>query len=147
MNARMTATLSLLLAACAACASTPSPPGDATASSADSPRRILRPSECLDPAMARSWTDIGRDTLLVDAGRHKYRMEVSGACSAVTWSPVLVFRGDPVSGRVCGSVGDAIVTRDYPCTIQRLELLDKVQYKALLQQYEDARKRRRDAKS
>ena len=59
------------------------------------------------------------------------------------WSHTLVFRGDPVTGRVCGTLGDAIVTRDYPCTIRSLELLDKEQYKALVKEYEERRKGKR----
>ena len=103
----------------------------------------LRGVQCLDPAMARSWIDLDSNTLLVDAGRYKYRMEVSAACTAVDWSHTLVFRGDPVTGRVCGTLGDAIVTRDYPCTIRSLELLDKEQYKALVKEYEERRKGKR----
>jgi hypothetical protein len=129
----------LLLAALAGCASTPPPQPVADAS----PRQSLRGVQCLDPAMARSWIDLDSNTLLVDAGRYKYRMEVSAACTAVDWSHTLVFRGDPVTGRVCGTLGDAIVTRDYPCTIRSLELLDKEQYKALVKEYEERRKGKR----
>jgi len=140
MDIRMLAAAAAL-AACASCTSA-TPRGVASVE-APAPRvsangrQMLRGSECLDPAMARSWIDVGRDTLLVDAGRHKYRIEVSGACTALTWSPVLVFRGDPVGGRVCGNLGDAILTRDYPCTIVDMQLLDAAQYKALVRQYED----------
>jgi len=139
MKCRMLAAV-LLLASGAGCASAPAPAGPVARETA--PRRLLRGSECLDPAMARSWIDLGRDSLLVDAGRHKYRVTVSGACSAVDWSPVLVFRGDPVSGRVCGSLGDAILTRDYPCTILDMQLLDAEQYKALLKDHEAGRHRK-----
>lgn len=143
--------LSLLLAG-TSCTTTPSPRGHAGASAATTTavasegRHVLRGAQCLDPGMARSWIDIDDDTLLVDAGRYKYRIQVSGACSALDWSPVLLFRGDPVTGRVCGSLGDAILTRDYPCTIVDMQLLDKDQYKALVRDYEDARKARRAAR-
>jgi Family of unknown function (DUF6491) len=130
----------LALAGCAACASTTMSNADAAVASE---RHFLRGAQCLDPAMARSWMDLDRDTLLVDAGRNKYRIEVSGACSAVDWSPVLVFRGDPITGRVCGNLGDAILTRDYPCSIRGMQLLDKEQYKALIKQHGLDRKARR----
>ena len=128
-----------LCALLAGCATAPSPPpasADARATG------WLRGADCLDPAMARSWIELDHDELLVDAGRHKYLIEVSGACTSIGWSQLLVFRGDPVSGRVCGSPGDAILTRDYPCTIQGMRLLDKEQYKALLKQREESRGRK-----
>jgi hypothetical protein len=143
----------LAAAMCAGCASTARDASSASGASgavAVAPalasegrgRQTLRGAQCLDPAMARSWVDLDRDTLLVDAGRYKYLIEVSGACSAVGWSHLLMFRGDPISGRVCGNIGDAILTRDYPCTIQGLRLLDKEQYQALLEERETRRKRK-----
>lgn len=131
----------LLLAAVAGCASTSSPPAAQPTADA-APRQVLRGAECLDPDMARSWIDLDSNTLLVDAGRYKYRMEVSAACTAMDWSHTLVFRGDPVTGRVCGSLGDAILTRDYPCTIRSLQLLDKEEYQALVKDREARRKRK-----
>jgi hypothetical protein len=134
MDARAIAA-SLLLASCAGCASTSSPTA-APLFPSDGMRHSLRGAECLDPGMARSWIDLDSRNLLVDAGRYKYRVEVSPACSALDWSHMLVFRGDPISGRVCGTLGDAILTRDYPCTIQDMHLLDAEQYKALVMQYD-----------
>jgi hypothetical protein len=139
MDAR-SLTVALLLAACGGCATSSSPP--ATLDAADGGRHFLRGAQCLDPGMARSWIDLDSNTLLVDAGRYKYRIEVSSACTAMDWSQMLVFRGDPVSGRVCGTLGDAILTRDYPCTIQGMELLDKAQYKALVEENKAGRKRK-----
>lgn len=139
MKRRMLAA-ALLLGAGAGCAST-SPPL-AVASPPAEGHRLLRGSECLDPGMARSWIDLGHGALLVDGGRHQYRIQVSGACSALGWSQLLVFRGDPVGGRVCGGVGDAIVTRDYPCQILDLQLLDAQQYKAMVKEYDGARHRK-----
>lgn len=100
----------------------------------------LRGSECLDPDMARSWIDLDGRTILVDAGRHKYRIEVSPACSALGYSSMLGFKGDPISGRVCGVLGDAVVTREYSCRIEHMELIDKAQYKQAL---EDRKLKRR----
>lgn len=119
--------LALCLAALPALAAAPKPAPAAAPN-------FLRGSDCLDPDMARSWIEIDNRTLLVDAGRRKYRIEISPACSALGYSPWLGFKGDPVNGRVCGTLGDAVVTRDYTCRIQRMELLDKAQYKLALEQ-------------
>lgn len=113
----------------------------ASAGSPDSP--ILRGSECLDPDFARGWVELDDRTLLVDAGRNKYRIEVGGACTSLSFTPLLAFRGDPVSGRVCGSIGDAILTRDYPCRIERMQLISKAQYKQAIDDRAAERKRRK----
>ena len=104
--------------------------------------RSLRGADCLDPTLARSWIDLDDRTLLVDAGRRKYRLEITPACTALSYSPWLGFKGDPVSGRVCGIIGDSIVTRDYSCRIERMELLDKAQYKQALESRKSSRKRK-----
>lgn len=113
----------------------------ANAGSTDAP--FLRGSQCLDPNLARSWVELDDRTILVDAGRNKYRIEVSGACTSLSFSQVLVFRGDPVSGRVCGSLGDAILTRDYPCKIDRMQLISKAEYKQAMDDRAAERKRRK----
>jgi hypothetical protein len=143
MKAAISLAIATLAAAGVACASTPRPAPVAPVAADGS--HFLRGRECLEPSMARSWTDLDNDTVLVDAGRYRYRIQVAGACSALRWTQVLAFRGDPVGGRVCGGVGDAILTRDYPCAIRGMQLLDKDEYKALLQQRADARKRKRAA--
>ena len=114
-------------------------------SAAPSPR--LQGAQCLDPEQARGWTLVDSDHLLVDAGRYKYRIEVASACTALGYSQVIAFRGDPIGGRVCGSVHDAVVTRDYPCRIDRLELLSKEQYQQALKDYDAARKARKAARA
>ena len=144
MKSRMLAAVAML-GACAGCASAPPPSAGSVATpvaTTGEARHLLRGSECLDPAMARSWIDLDHGAVLVDGGRHKYLIQVSGACSALGWSPLLVFRGDPVSGRVCGGLGDAILTRDYPCNIVDMQLLDTPQYKAMVKDY-DARRHRK----
>ena len=113
----------------------------ASAGSPDSP--ILRGSQCLDPDFARSWVELDDRTVLVDAGRNKYRIEVGGACTSLSFTPLLVFRGDPVSGRVCGGLGDAILTRDYPCRIERMQLISKAEYKQAIDDRAAERKRRK----
>ena len=102
----------------------------------------LRGSDCLDPNMARSWIDLDNRTILVDAGRRKYRMEIAPACTALGFSPFLGFKGDSVNGRVCGILGDSVITRDYTCRIERMELLDKEQYKQALESRKSARRQK-----
>jgi hypothetical protein len=109
---------------------------------AAAPAGVLRGTDCLDPDLARSWIDIDSRTLLVDAGRRKYRIEVAPACTALGYSPVLGFKGDSISGRICGVLGDAIITRDYSCRIERMELLDKEQYKQALESRKSSRKQK-----
>lgn len=113
----------------------------ASAGSADTP--ILRGSQCMDPNFARGWVELDDRTILVDAGRNRYRIEVGGACTSLSFSSLLVFRGDPVSGRVCGSLGDAILTRDYPCKIERMQLISKAEYKQAIDDRAAERKRRK----
>lgn len=104
----------------------------------------LRGSQCLDPNFARNWIELDDRTILVDAGRNRYRIEVAPACSSLSFSPLLVFRGDPISGRVCGNLGDAILTRDYPCKIERMQLISKAEYKQALDDRAAERKRRKE---
>ncbi len=113
----------------------------ASAGSADTP--ILRGAQCLDPNFARGWVELDDRTILVDAGRNKYRIEVASACTSLGFSSLLVFRGDPVSGRVCGNLGDAILTRDYPCKIERMQLISKAEYKQAVDDRAAERKRRK----
>jgi hypothetical protein len=118
-----------LLLALAACAGAPSPDVD-TGRAETAPRAVLHGADCLDPAFARSWHEVDSHEVLVDAGRRKYRMLTSGTClfgSGVS----LNFVGDPVSGRVCGTRGDRIVTRDGSCWIDSIELIDAQTWNAI----------------
>ena len=103
----------------------------------------LRGSQCLDPDFARNWIELDDRTILVDAGRNRYRIEVAPACSSLSFTSLLVFRGDPISGRVCGNLGDAILTRDYPCKIERMQLISKAEYKQAVDDRAAERKRRK----
>ena len=115
----------------------------ASASVAAPETPYLRGSQCLDPNFARNWIELDDRTILVDAG-NRYRIEVAPACSSLSFSPLLVFRGDPISGRVCGSLGDAIITRDYPCKIERMQLISKAEYKQAVDDRAAERKRRKE---
>ena len=110
--------LALLPAAAIAACATPSAGGPAQ-------RIPLRGADCLDPSSARSWHEVSSTEVRVDAGRRKYRLTLTGQCSLLGHGPELGFEGDPISGRVCGNLGDAILLgRGERCPIERIELID-----------------------
>ena len=128
----------MLAAACAATA--------AAAPRDERPRPPpLRGGQCLDPDFARSYTTLDDHLLLVDTGRHRYRIEVSRSCWDLRYTSWIAFRGDPISNRVCGYAFDAVVPRSgVPCRIERMELLSREEYKQAVQQYEAERRARRE---
>ncbi len=101
----------------------------AAADVAPAPRGALRGADCLDPSMARTWDYVSGDELLVDAGRRKYRVHLSEHCTALGHGSVIRFKGDPVSGRVCGNPGEAVRTGRMSCRIERVELIDAEAYR------------------
>lgn len=105
----------------------------------------LRGLECLDPDFARSFNTIDDQRLLVDAGRKRYVLQISGSCWNLDHTPVIEFRGDPISERVCGNAFDAVLVRGgtHPCRIESMQLIDKATYKALLNEGRDYRRMRR----
>ncbi len=121
--------------------------GTATPAAKPVSPRILPVAECLDPQMARSWIQADNGDLLVDAGRYKYRMKVAPACTALSYSNFVGFRGDPITGRVCGGFRDAVLTRDYPCKIEGMQRLSKEEYEAMLKADKEARKARKAEKA
>ena len=121
--AAMSATMGLLAVGSAAAAA----PGQLSA-----PRSpYLRGAQCLDPEFARGWVYLDDRHILVDAGRNRYQIEFSSYCRDIAWTPVIGFRGDPVSGRVCGGPFDSVLTRDVPCRIQHMDLISREEYKSL----------------
>ena len=88
--------------------------------------------DCFDPAFARGYQTIDDDILLIDAGSRHYRVELDGTCHNLDWSAALAFRGDPVTGRVCGRFGDAVFARDQECRIHRVDSITPEQYHELL---------------
>ena len=106
-----------VVAAVAACA--PAPPR------APSSRVVLRGADCLDPSQARGWhEEASSSAILVDAGRRRYRIVLPPYCLRAGGNESLRFEGDPVSGRVCGLPGDAILLRGERCPIQSMEIVD-----------------------
>jgi type II secretory pathway component PulK len=80
---------------------------------------------CLDSSRVRNWVVMNDETLLLDLGRKKYRLHLQQACFNLSSSPTLQFNGDPVSGRVCGSLLDAIQVQGEQCRISKIEEIDK----------------------
>ena len=104
----------------------------------------LRGGQCLEPASARGFTALDDRRVLVDGGRNRYLIEVSQSCWNLDFANALGFRGDPVTGKVCGGVMDAILLRgEAPCRIQRMQVLDKEQYQAALRERDEWQRARR----
>lgn len=121
-------------------------PALAAADAKDSVRTPpLTGGDCLDSNRIRGWTAVDDRLILVDGGRHKYRIEVAAGCQALEFSHSVAFKGDPTFGRVCG-LGDEIVTKDYPCAIERMELLTDDQYREAKENYRAERKARKEAR-
>lgn len=89
----------------------------------------LAGGRCLDPVQARGWTVLDDKHILIDGGRYQYSVEFSYACRDLDFNNALGFRGDPVTGRVCGTLGDEVVTRDFHCRIQQMEIISKEDYR------------------
>lgn len=88
------------------------------------PRTPLRGLDCLDPDQVRQWDLQADDTLLVDAGRRKYRVQVEPACVELGHAGSLRFIAAGGAGRVCGHLGDAVQVPGRSCRIDRIEILD-----------------------
>lgn len=98
--------------------------GAATGDAAPAARAPLKAADCLSPSAVRSWHYVDSRELLVDAGRRKYRITLAESCNELGGAASIVFKGDSVSGRVCGHFGDRVQTRGAACRIERLELID-----------------------
>ena len=143
--------LPALLAACTVAAlSLAAARGPSAAASAPPEHHFnpLKGIECLDPDFARSFVPIGDRSLLVDAGHYRYRIDVNGSCWALDTTPIIGFRGDPITHRVCGSPMDAVLVRGgHPCQVANMTLLSKDEYKAALHEREDWLQDRRERKA
>jgi Family of unknown function (DUF6491) len=107
----------------------------------------LKGSDCLNPAQTRSFLVTGDREVIIDSGRRKYRLSIGQSCPALSSSPTLAFRGDQLDGRLCGGINDAVVTSDYPCKVDRVELLTAEQYKAASDAYVAERKAQRKGRN
>jgi hypothetical protein len=88
---------------------------------------------CFDPARVRSFATADDGALLIDAGTSHYRLELDPTCHPTDFDVALRFRGNPISGRVCGSMQDAVIGRHGACSIHRVEWITPEQHKALLE--------------
>ena len=84
---------------------------------------------CLDSSRVRAWVVVDDETLLLDAGSKKYRVSLQQSCFNISTSPTLQFKGDPISGRICGSSLDAIRIPGEQCRISKIEKIDKQTYR------------------
>ena len=80
---------------------------------------------CVDTSRVRNWIVVNDETLLLDVGRKKYRVNLQQSCFNLSISPTLQFKGDPISGRICGSSLDAIRVRGEQCRISKIEEIDR----------------------
>lgn len=83
---------------------------------------------CLDSSRVRAWVVVDDETLLLDSGRNKYRVHLQQSCFNLSTSPTLQFKGDPITGRICGSSLDAIYIPGEQCKISKIEKIDKQTY-------------------
>ncbi len=81
--------------------------------------------ECLDSKRIRNWIVIDDETLLLDAGSKKYRVNLQSSCFHLDTSPTLQFEGDPITGRICSGTLDAIRVQGEQCRISRIREIDK----------------------
>ncbi len=103
--------------------------GPAVAGEPATPRMALTGADCLDPSAVRSWHYVDGSELLVDAGRRKYRITLAESCTELGGAASIGFRGDSVSGRVCGNFGERVITKRMACRIDRVQLLDDATYR------------------
>lgn len=126
----MTLPALLLLAACSPGANETRPgPADADVQAAIAAKG--KPG-CLYPQDVRTWHNSRDGALFVDGGRRKYRVDLWGDCRD-NLGVSLVFRGDSITGRVCGNPGDKVVfdsvgSRQRGCDIRDVRIIDDETY-------------------
>jgi hypothetical protein len=118
--------LALALVACAG------NQGTSSNRQAASPRAVTGHAGCFDPRMARGFAPVGDDVLLVDMGSNHYRVELDATCFGADFAPAMQFKGDPISGRVCGHFGDSVSWNHHECQIQRVDWITPEEHEALL---------------
>lgn len=87
---------------------------------------------CFDPALARGFATVDDTTLLVDSGSKHYRVQLDATCHGVDWAAALRFKGDPITGRVCGRFGDSVSWNNHDCQIERVDWITREEHAALL---------------
>jgi len=84
---------------------------------------------CLTPDHSSGWTYLDDSHILIDGGTRKYRMEFTEACWGLKFEMALAFRGDRFTGRVCGDIGDEVITKTMHCRIKSMEIISTEQYR------------------
>jgi hypothetical protein len=94
------------------------------------PSAYAASSTCFDSQRVRQWVPVNDETLLIDTGRQKYRISFQNSCSHLSSSASLLFKGDPITGRVCGSTLNYVNARGEICRIDRITEIDRATFKA-----------------
>lgn len=89
---------------------------------------VSRGPACFEPRDVRTWHNVRGEVIYVDAGRRKYRVDLLEHCLELGNSARMGFRGDVISGRVCGNYGDLVVLPHATCRISRVSLVDEETY-------------------
>jgi hypothetical protein len=85
--------------------------------------------KCLTPNQSSGWTYLDDSHILIDGGPRKYRVEFTEACWDLKFELSLAFKGDRFSGRVCGDIGDEVITENQHCRIKSMEIISTEQYR------------------
>jgi hypothetical protein len=97
-----------------------------SASAETNPQKNL----CFDSHRVRQWLPINDETLFVDTGKHKYRIDFQSNCSNLNISSSLVFNGDPITGRVCNSPLNSVIAKGELCRIRNIQEIDRDTFNA-----------------
>lgn len=96
--------------------------GSAGATSSYEPLRPL--NRCLIPQRVRDWAYVADNQILVNAGRRKYRIDLSYGCPALAFGTFIHFDPGPGVGRMCGHINEAVVVRGSRCNVARIVEID-----------------------
>lgn len=119
----------LLLVACTGSTETRPRPTDANVRAAMDAKGK---AGCLYPQDVRTWHNTNDGALFVDAGRRKYRVDLWSECRD-NLGVSLAFKGDSITGRVCGNAGDKVITGSVSstreeCRIRAVRIIDDETY-------------------
>jgi hypothetical protein len=87
---------------------------------------------CFDPRNARGFAPVGDDVLLVDTGTNHYRVQLDATCFGTDFAPGMQFKGDAITGRICGNFGEKVMWSHHECGIQDVEWITPEEHAALL---------------
>lgn len=119
-RAAFTLALALLLVACTGGSETRPRATDANVQAAMDAKGT---AGCLYPQDVRTWHNTNDGALFVDAGRRKYRVDLWSDCRE-NLGVTLAFKGDSITGRVCGNAGDRVITGSVSSTREECRIRD-----------------------